>query len=206
MFASNGLSARAQRSALAALTVASRLRVHRRDARLPPLGQQDHLTAILRLGASAVPEIDVAEHHYVYPREMVHVTVSNLDQAGAALDVAIGRLSQLPLPAPSFDVGKLGCSPDTLFLQCIHDHRFDRLREAVELAFEVPTSRSPRSWLFRRLTYANVVRFDGPGEWVSVPNVEHHVRCPKLEIVRTDRYLSLPGTSLIQAIPLDDET
>jgi hypothetical protein len=205
VFASNGLSARAQRSALAALTAASRLRVHRRDAPLPPLGQQDHLTAVLRLGASAVPEIDAAEHHYVYPRETVHVTVSNLDQAGAALDVAIARLSQLPLPAPSFAVGKLGCSSDTLFLRCIHDHRFDRLREAVELAFEVPNSRSPLSWLFRRLSFANVVRFDGPGEWASVPNVERHVRCPTLEIVRTDRYLSLSGTSLIQAIPLQND-
>jgi hypothetical protein len=204
VFASNGLSEQAQRSALAALTAGSRLRVQYRKTPLPPLGQPNHLTAVLRLGATAVPEINVSERHYVYPPRTVHVTVSNLDQAAAALDVAIDRLSRLSLPAPSFVVGKLGCSPDTLFLRCVHDHRFDRLREAVDVAFEISDSGTPLSWLFRRLSFANVVRFDGPGQWASVPSIERLVRCPTLEIVRTDRYLSLAGTSLIQTIPLDE--
>jgi hypothetical protein len=188
--------------ALTVLTSWSRLWLERRRAPLPPLGEKVHLTAVVRLGASVVPRIDVATRHYVYPPETVHVTVSNLDRSGADLDVAMRRLSELSLPAPTLRVGELGCSPDTLFLRCVHDRRLDRLREAVEQAFEVRTGRSPRSWLFRRLSFANVVRFDGPGEWAPTLAVHRQVRCLTLEIVRTDRYLSIPGTAIIETIAL----
>ena len=121
VFAGGGLSAGAQRGAFAALTTVSRLGLQRRTAPLPPVGTQDHLTAVLRLGPSAVPNLDVAPRHYVYPPETV--------------DDAIDRLSSTRLVAPVFWIGEVGCSPDTLFLRCVHDHRFVRLREAVELAF-----------------------------------------------------------------------
>ncbi len=102
-------------------------------------------------------------------------------------------------------MGEVGCSPDTLFLRCVHDHRFVRLREAVELAFEVASSRTPQSWLFRRLSFANVVRFNGPGEWIREPSVERQVRCTTLEIVRTDRYLSPSGTTVIETVFLQED-
>jgi len=206
VFASGGLSVGAQRGAFAALTTLSRLGLQRRTAPLPPVGKQDHLTAVLRIGPSAVPNLDVSPRHYVYPPEAVHVTVANLDRAGAPLDDAIVRLSRTQLVAPVFWIDEVGCSPDTLLLRCIHDHRFVRLREAVEIAFEVSRPWTPLSWIFRRLTFANVVRFNGPGEWIHEPSVERQVRCTTLEIVRTDRYLSPSGTTVVEAISLHEDS
>ena len=184
------------------MTTAARTGIGRRSTPLPPLGEQAHLTAVLRLGDSVVPAISAADRHYVYPPETVHVTVSNLDAAGADLEIALERLSVLPLEAPGFAIDRLGCSPDTLFLRCVHDHRFDHLRESVEEAFELKRSPSLKSWLFGRLSFANVVRFDGPGEWQQIPSVRIQVRCTTLEIVRTDRYLSSSGTTVLARIPL----
>ena len=188
---------------LAALTAIARLGLSRRNTPLPPIGEQAHLTAVLRLGSTFVPEITTMKPHYVYPPETVHVTVADLDRTGVDVAAAIDRLAALPLPAPTFAVEGLGCSPDTLFLRCIHDDRFDQLRLAVEQACELHPSRSPMSWLMRRLSFANVVRFDGPGEWqeIRVPRTE--ASCGILEIVRTDRYLSSQGTTVIQTIPLE---
>jgi hypothetical protein len=159
---------------------------------------------VLRLGATLVPEITTTNLHYIYPPETVHVTVSNLDATNVDVEEAIERLAARRLSAPTFTVGGLGCSPDTLFLRCIHDGRFDRLRLAVEKAFELPPSGSPMSWLFRRLSFANVVRFDGPGEWQQLRHSRAEARCTTLEIVRTDRYLSLQGTTVIRTIPLQN--
>ena len=191
-----------QRLALTALTATARLGLSRRRAPLPPIGEHVHLTAVLRLGATLVPEITTTNLHYIYPPETVHVTVSNLDATNVDVEEAIERLAARRLSAPTFTVGGLGCSPDTLFLRCIHDERFDRLRLAVEQTFELPPSGSPMSWLFRRLSFANVVRFDGPGEWQELRHSRAEARCTTLEIVRTDRYLSLQGTTVIRAIPL----
>lgn len=200
----NRLPRIAQRVALAALTAVARIGLGRRRTPLPPVGEQAHLTAVLRLGDAFVPRITDAEPHYIYPPETVHVTVSNLDATDVDLAVALERLTALPLSAPSFTVGRLGCSPDTLFLRCIHDDRFDRLRLAVEQSFELPPAGSPTSWLFRRLSFANVVRFNGPGEWQQVRRPSTEASCTTLEIVRTDRYLSSQGTTVIQTIPLEN--
>ena len=203
--ASIGLPAAAQRVALATLSTTARARLDRRTDRLPVLGEQAHVTAVLRLGEGIVPEIAVADRHYVYPPASVHVTVSNLDMATVDVDEAVDRLSRLTLAAPTFVVDKLGCSQDTLFLRCVHDRPFDRLRVAVEDAFGVAAGRSPSSWLFRRLSFANIVRFDGRGEWSDITVAPVQVRCTTLEIVRTDRYLSPSGTTVLRRLELRDE-
>ena len=191
-----------QRLALTVMTASARLGLSRRRTPLPPLGEQAHLTAVLRLGDAFVPEITTVKAHYVYPPESVHITVTNLDDSTVDLAGAVERLAALQLPAPTFTIGNLGCSPDTLFLRCVHDDRFDQLRLAVEQSFDLHPSRSPVSWLFRRLSFANVVRFDGPGEWQQIRASNAEAHCQTLEIVRTDRYLSSQGTTVIKEIPL----
>lgn len=191
-----------QRAALAGLTAVSRRGLDRRRDPLPPLGEVAHLSAVVRLGASAVPTLTARQQHYVYPPETVHVTVSSLDAATVDVPLAVRRLADVHMPTPTFRVAGLGCSPDTLFLRCIHDKRFTQLRLAVEQAFGVPPASSPRSWVFRRLSFANVVRFDGSGEWQQISAPSGDVQPTVLEIVRTDRYLSVPATTVLDTITL----
>lgn len=198
------LSPAAQRLILAGLTRVSRARISRRHQPLPPLGEAAHLTAVIRVGAKAVPTIEVDRGHYRYPPPTVHVTVTNLDGATVDPEVAVDRLASLRagLAAPALGVEGLGCSPDTLFLRCVHDQHFDRLREAVVEAFGVPARGPGRGWLFDRLTFANVVRFNGPGQWATTPISRRTVIGRELEIVRTDRYLSDLGTTVLARLPL----
>jgi hypothetical protein len=191
-----------QRSALSLVTMTSRTRLRRRTAPLPPLGVPGHLTAVLRVGEGVVPDIRVGHQHYVYPKHTVHVTVSNLDRAAATVDAALERLSCLTLEAPMLTLEGLGCSSDTLFIRCVHDPAFGRLREMLVDAFEVRRPAAPISWAFTRVTYANVVRFQGPGEWISLDLPTRHVRCTELEIVRTDRFLSDAGTTVLARVPI----
>jgi hypothetical protein len=174
----------------------------RRRRPLPPLGDASHLTAILRIGALFVPRLRVDERHYVYPPHTVHVTVANLDAADVDLDDAIDRLRSQSLPAPEFVVCGLGCSPDTLFLKCVHDVRFVELRAAVSDAFDLQRAPVGATRLFERLSFANIVRFDGRGEWPHVTVPDQRETCRELEIVRTDRYLSDSATIIEARVAL----
>lgn len=149
-----------------------------------------------------MPAIE-ADHHHVYPPGTVHVTVANLDDATVDLDTAVATLEAVPPPAPMFEISGTGCSPDTVFLRCIHDRAFGLLRESLRDAFGVRRRAGPMAWLFDRLSFANVVRFDGRGVWVPIPDVHASVSCGELEIVRTDRYLSDQGTEVLRRIPLE---
>lgn len=192
----------AQRAALTVVTLAARQRARHRNEHLPAQGQPIHRTAVLRLDGVALPELAVNDRHYVYPPGTVHVTVTNLDTATVEVADALARLRSCELPAPEFEVIGLGGSPDTLFLKCLHDERFGRLREVTRRAFGVPEAGLGVTWLFDRLSYANVVRFNGPGQWVDAPVARQRRRCPELEIVRTDRFLSESGTIVEHRLPL----
>ena len=157
------LSAGIQGLAFDALTMRSRRGLRSRLTPLPPIGRADHLTAVIRLPPDLVPRLDVGGSHYVYPSDTVHVTVTNLDRATVEPTIAIARLRALDLEAPRFVITGLGCSPDTLFLRCVHDAAFVELRRHVRRAFGV--ERTGRPQLASRLSFANVVRFDGPGTW-----------------------------------------
>jgi hypothetical protein len=191
-----------QHVALAAMTASSRARSSRRRRPLPPLGTPAHLTSILRIEHPDLPRLALAERHYVYPASTVHVTVANLDAARIDVDRALERLRDDDLEAPQLRIGRLGCSPDTLFLRCTTDDRFERLRRAVRAAFGVEPAAPPATRLFERLAVANVARFDGPGEWARVRVRPTLVECRELQIVRTDRYLSDAGTVVVARIPL----
>lgn len=190
-----------QRTLALSLTGISRLSFRRRPTSLPAHGGSEHLTAIIRLGAHVVPEIE-APGHFVYPPHTVHITVTNLDGATVEVNAAISALGdRLPI-APTFHLGGVGCSPDTLFLRCVHDGAFGELRNALRGAFGMPSGFSPVRWLFDRLSFANVVRFDGRGQWLSAAAPPAMVVGLEVEIVRTDRYLSDDATVVLARIPL----
>jgi hypothetical protein len=184
-----------------ALTMISRRRSARRTTPLPPLGRPDHLTAVIRLPPTLIPRLELRGSHYVYPNDTVHVTVSNLDRATVEPEIAIARLRTRDLAAPSFVVTGLGCSPDTLFLRCVHDTTFAELRRQVRDAFGVERAR-PSVSVLSRLAFANIVRFDGPGEWPQHVKTFGEVTGTRIEIVRTDRYLSHSATSVVAELPL----
>jgi hypothetical protein len=188
--------------AFALLTTAARARLTHRRAPLPQLGAPIYLTSILRLGDANVPRLDVEDRHHRYPPSTVHVTVANLDTATVDVDLALDRLRSRSLPAPSLTIQGLGCSPDTLFLRCIADDRLDELRQAVSAAFGVVRPSSWKMGLSGRLAFANVVRFDGPGQWIRTSIPATSIECRQLEIVRTDRYLSDAGTIVLERLPL----
>jgi hypothetical protein len=179
----------------------SRRRLRSRTTSLPPIGQTTHLTAVIRLPPGLVPPVELGGSHYVYPSDTVHVTVINLDRATVEPTVAIARLRSRDLVAPTFVVNGLGCSPDTVFLRCVHDATFAELRREVRQAFCVERSgRFPS--VLSRLTFANVIRFDGPGECPERLDHRGDFVARRLEIVRTDRYLSEGGTTVLAELPL----
>lgn len=163
-------------------------------------GADLHL-AVLRLGHLGLPR-DSYRGHYVYPPDTVHVTVTNLDDATSPLDAAIAELTAADLRAPTFTITGLGCSPDTVFLRCIHDGAFALLRAEVRHAFGVAGSPRRAGWVFERLSFANVIRFDGSARWTRVPTPRTTVTCTELEIVRTDRFLSERGTTVLARLAL----
>jgi hypothetical protein len=192
-----------QRAALGLLTATSRLGFTRRETPLPPVGQTEYRTAVLRIGLPELRIEGLDGRHYRYPPNTVHVTVKNLDTSTTGPDEAISRLADAQLPAPQLTIDGLGCSPDTLLLRCLHDDHFGALRARIEAAFDLPKSMSPTRWVLDRLTYANVVRFDGAGEWPTRVSGDHGmVICRELEVVHTDLYLSPQATTTLGRLPL----
>ncbi|MBI5090723.1 MAG: hypothetical protein HZB15_18185 [Actinobacteria bacterium] len=195
------LPAVAQAAAMSMLTVASRPAI-RRPHRLPPIGTPSLLTTVLRLPGTWDQAQSAYAGHYVYPPGTVHLTVASLDGASRDTDEAISELVPRRLPAPTFTITGVGCSPGTVFLRCIHDDAFAELRAEVRRAFGRPPDRHPAGALFGRLSYANVVRFDGPAHWRAVSFESRRVTCDVLEVVRTDRVLSPAGTVVLARLPL----
>jgi hypothetical protein len=191
-----------QEGAFTVITALARRRIGRRSTPLPPRGEPAHLTAVLRLAGVPVPAFEPGPGQYVYPATTVHVTVTGLDSATRPVADAVRSLAAVPPPAPTFTITGLGCSPDTIFLRCVHDAAYATLRRRVCEAFGVAAPRSVRGWVFDRLSFANVVRFDGPGRWPAVAVPRTTVTCDVLEIARTDRYLSDEGTVVLARLPL----
>ena len=197
----HSLASTAQRLLHSGVSSVSLVRIARRSDPLPPLGVSDHLTAVIRVGSNRVPSFD-ANGHYAYPPETVHITVTSLEAATVSVENALLDLRSIELVAPSFEVVGVGYSPDTAYLRCVHDRAFVALRNEVRRAFGVQPSRSPTRWIFDRISFANIVRFDGRGRRIEV-GTNAQTFCPsEIEIVRTDRYLSGPGTEVLARLRL----
>lgn len=211
---------------MAALSLSA---VRRQQHILPPSGQAAaaHLTLVARLPQQATSGIDEIladlrrrdpSHHY-YPTDTIHVTIRNFDsmndvdrsQLRAQLRHCIGSLRPFTLRAQG-----LGVSPNSVFVQLFpEDRSLWELRRKLALptrdsfhARAMDSSRV-RDLLFRRLAFANLIRFSGP---ISLPFIREIARhrttsfgglCVEaLELVQTDRLFSAAGTTTIDRMPL----
>jgi hypothetical protein len=205
--------------------------VRRQQHVLPPSGPAAavHLTLVARLPQQALSEVseiltdlkrpDPSHHHY--PTDTVHLTIRNFDnmkdvdrsQLLAQLRHCIGSLRPFSLRACG-----LGVSPNSVFLQLFpEDRSLWELRHKLALltqesfhAQKQATESNPaRDLLFRKLAFANLIRFSGP---ISLPFIREiarqrttsfgSFRVEALELVQTDRLFSAAGTTTIDRMPL----
>lgn len=193
-----------QRAMSSLVTGVSRTQLARRTEALPAGGPDHakHLTSVLRVPVEFDLPTPLPPGHYRYPPDTVHVTVCNLDLARRSTEDAIERLKVQGLQEVRFFIDGLGCSSDTIYAHCLYDKSFTVLRRAVRAAFDVEPSWSVRRQPYRVMAFANLVRFDGPGVWPGRLKIARWVDVRAMEIVRTDRYLSGLGTTVIAAVQL----
>jgi 2'-5' RNA ligase len=189
----------------------------------PPSGPAAalHVTTVSRLPAEVVAALapaldrlraDGPGHHY-YPPGTVHLTVQNLD--GLDLDGdpgAAARLAELRAlvgaHAPFRAVVRgLGVSAGTVFAQVLPCDAALRTLRADLLGFlerHAVARRRPRP-----LGHANVVRFAGPVTAAFLAELAHQRHrdfgswtVTEVELVRTDRYLSHEGSTVLARMAL----
>lgn len=179
-----------------------------------------HVTTVSRLPAEVVaalaPALDrLRAHgpgHYHYPPGTVHLTVQNLD--GLDLDGGAGaaRLAELRALVgshPPFQaaVRGLGVSASTVFAQVLAGDATLRALRADLAGFLDRHGVARRR--ARPLGHANVVRFAGPVTTAFLAELARQRRrdfgswtVTEVELVRTDRYLSHEGTTVLERIGL----
>jgi 2'-5' RNA ligase len=188
----------------------------------PPSGPAAalHLTTVARLPAEVVATLapalarlraDGPGHHW-YPPGTVHLTVQNLDGLDLDGDAGTARLAELrallgahaPFPAA---VRGLGVSAGTVFAQVLPcDASLRRLRADLR-GFLRRHAVAPRR--ARPLGHANLVRFVGPVTAAFLAELARQRRrdfgswtVTEVELVRTDRYLSQEGTTVLARLGL----
>jgi 2'-5' RNA ligase len=188
----------------------------------PPCGPAAalHLTTVARLPAEVVAALaPVLERlraagpaHYWYPPGTVHLTVHNLDgldldgDAGAA---ALPALRALVGAHPPFRVAArgLGVSAGTVFAQVLPcDATLRALRADLRLLLRRRGVAPRRA---RPVGHANVARFAGPVTAAFLAELARQRRrdfggwtVTEVELVRTDRYLSHEGTTVLARLGL----
>jgi hypothetical protein len=205
--------------------------VRRQQHVLPPSGPAAavHLTLVTRLPHQAISGIDeilselkrrAPSHHY-YPADTIHVTIRNFDHMKdvdrsrllAQLRHCIGSLRPFSLSARG-----LGVSPNSVFVQLFPEDRSlcDLKRKLSLLTSDslhtrqrATDSRLLRDLLFRRLAFANLIRFSGPISLPFIHEIARHrtknfgsFRVEALELVQTDKLFSDAGTTTIDRMPL----
>ena len=174
-------------------------RLARRTRPRPELGRPTYLTTVLRLPPFELPPLDLPARHHRYPPGTVHVTVANVD----------GARAPSPRPWPAWLAGRCRwpASRSTAWRSrptpCSCAASTTPASRRCGGRWRRPSRRLGRaSPVHRWTTWANVVRFDGAGRWVSERRPTGVVEAAVLEVVRTDRYLSDEGTEVLAAVPL----
>jgi 2'-5' RNA ligase len=188
----------------------------------PPSGPAAawHVTTVARLPAEVVaalaPALDRLRAggpgHRWYPPGTVHLTVHNLDgldldgDAGAA---TLAELRALVGAHPPFRaaVRGLGVSTGTVFAQVLPCDATLRALRADLRGFLRRHAVTPRR--ARLVGHANLVRFVGPVTAAFLAEVARQRRrdfgswtVTEVELVRTDRYLSREGTTVLARMGL----
>jgi hypothetical protein len=202
----------------------SALRGHQFVLPASGVGSAVHLSLVARLpqaASSRVREIvsDLRQrnpsHHY-YPADTIHLTIMNLDpcvdndrlELLAQLQDCIGPSHRFYLQGRG-----LGVSPSSTFLQLFPENRsLLMLRRKVSHLRPVGRGIEPddfRTLLFRRLAFANLIRFSGPLSVSFVREIARHrstifgrFLVETLELVHTDKLFSAESTRTIQRFDL----
>jgi hypothetical protein len=159
-------------------------------------------------------------HHY-YPSDTVHVTIRNFDDMKdvdrpeliTRLRHCIGSLRPFGLTGRG-----LGVSPNSVFLQLFPEDdslwelRQQLIRSTQDLSRARKSTAGPgmfRDLLFRRVAFANLIRFSGPLSGSFIRAIARHrttsfgrFAVEALELVQTDRLFSAAGTTIIDRMPL----
>jgi 2'-5' RNA ligase len=200
----------------------ARLRAGRGAFTPPPSGPEValHLTTVSRLPAEVVaalaPALDRLRAggpgHRFYPPGTVHLTVQNLDGLDLDGDTGTARLAELRAlvgahPPFRAAVRGLGVSAGSVFAQ-VHpcDATLRALRADLRGFLRRHAVAPGRA---RLLGHANVVRFAGPVTAAFLAELARQRRrdfgswtVTEVELVRTDRYLSHEGTTVLARMGL----
>jgi 2'-5' RNA ligase len=194
----------------------------RRSFTLPASGPGAavHLTTVSRLPAEVAAALARAVdrlrphgpgHHY-YPPPTMHLTVQNLDGLELDGDGGAARLAELRAlfgAHPPFQVAArgLGVSAGTVFAQVLAGDATLRALRADLARLLQRHGLTPRR--ARLPGHANVVRFSGPVTTAFLAELARQRRTDfgswtvtGVELVRTDRFLSGEGTTLLERLAL----
>ncbi len=160
--------------------------------RLPP-----QLAGDLADAASRLP--DARSRHYLYPPSSIHLTVLGLG-GRAGLDEVIGATARRHSPF-AVEVRGLNVSRETVFAELYPEGSGLReLREALRRVESREHGWASR-WLRRRFAHANLLRFAAPVDRSLLAGVRAmrgrrfgRFEVAEIELVRTDKVLSAPGT------------
>jgi 2'-5' RNA ligase len=188
----------------------------------PPAGPAAalHLTTVARLSTEVVAALAPALErlrsagpgHRYYPPGTVHLTVQNLDGLDLDGDAGAARLVELRAlvgahPPFRAAVRGLGVSAGTVFAQVLPCDATLRALRADLLGFLARHAAAPRR--ARPLGHANLVRFAGPVTAAFLAELARQRRrdfgtwtVTGVELVRTDRYLSDEGTTVLARLGL----
>ncbi|MEH2624707.1 hypothetical protein V1292_002762 [Bradyrhizobium sp. AZCC 1719] len=213
-------------------TAALSLSTVRREHHILPASGPDaavHLSLVARLPQqpnSGIGKVlaELARHHpshHYYPSDTVHVTIRNFDDMKhvdrseliARLRHCVGSLRPFGLTGRG-----LGVSPNSVFLQLFpEDESLWELRQQLtrstqDLFYTRKGTAGPgafRDLLFRRLAFANLIRFSGPLSPSFIRAIAHYratsfsrFTVEALELVQTDRLFSAAGTTVIDRMSL----
>jgi 2'-5' RNA ligase len=177
---------------------------------LPEIGEPRFLSVVARLPAglgqsleaATRPLVETASAHYAYPAGTIHLTVMSLADISDAND----QLHEIARRRPPFavDVGGLNASTRTVFAELYpRDGGLAALRRDLGQAL-APLHAPPSQWLRQRVAHANVLRLAAPlGALVIEALAGLRSRdfggfqVTEVELVRTDKVLSVEGTRVL---------
>jgi hypothetical protein len=154
------------------------------------------------LVAATQPLREAGAEHYGYPAGTIHLTILGLVESADA-EEQVRRIARRHPPF-AVDVRGLNASPRTVFAELYPLGRgLSALRRDLRAAL-TPLHAPPSRWLRLRLAHATILRFGGP---VGASLIQEVVRLrgrdfgrfevAGLELVRTDKVLSVQGTSVL---------
>jgi 2'-5' RNA ligase len=182
---------------------------------LPQIGEPRFLSLVARLPpevaqslvATTQPLRGAGSEHYAYPAGTIHLTILGF-AVTADVEDEVRQIVRRHRPF-AVDVRGLNTSPRTVFAELYpQGGGLLGLRRDLRAAL-IPLHGPPSRWLRHGLAHANVLRFGAP---VGASLIEEVARLrthdfgrfevTEIELVRTDKVLSVEGTRLLRRLAL----